>query len=138
MSRLLVAFLCLACGVRAFSQEKPEQAAQKAALQWLALVDSGNYGASWQDAAGLFKHGVPEKKWEAMITSVRQQTGKLKSRKLKNATYTESLPGAPPGKYVVIHYESSFDSGSYIETVTPLKEKDGDWKVSGYFVSRSD
>lgn len=137
MSRLLAAFLCLGCGVLAFSQEKPEQAAQKAALQWLALVDSGNYGASWQDAAGLFKQGVPEKKWEAMITSVRQQTGKLKSRKLKSATYTESLPGAPPGKYVVIRYESSFDSGSYIETVTPLKEQDGEWKVSGYFVSRS-
>lgn len=132
MSRLLIGFLSFA--LFAFSQETTQQAAEKSASNWLALVDSGDYKASWQDAAEPFKKAVPEDKWEAAVSQVRGQTGKLKTRTLKSAILTESLPDAPPGKYVVIQYDSSFQSGTFIETVTPMLEKNGTWKVSGYYV----
>ncbi len=46
-----------------------------------------------------------------------------------------SLPGAPDGEYVVISYETSFtNKKSAIETVTPMLDKDGKWRVSGYFI----
>jgi hypothetical protein len=39
---------------------------------------------------------------------------------------------------VVIQYETKFDRApGMIETVTPMLEKDGKWKVSGYFVKRA-
>jgi hypothetical protein len=38
--------------------EKPEDAAQAAAESWLKLVDDGNYAASWEQAAKLFKGAV--------------------------------------------------------------------------------
>jgi len=35
----------------------------------------------------------------------------------------------------VIQYETRFENkASAIETVTPMKQKDGSWKVSGYFI----
>lgn len=46
-----------------------------------------------------------------------------------------SLPGAPDGEYVVIQFETSFEKKkSSLETVTPMKEKDGAWRVSGYYI----
>ncbi len=41
----------------------------------------------------------------------------------------------PKGEYVVIQYASAYTNRpKVIETVTPMLEKDGTWRVSGYFV----
>jgi hypothetical protein len=39
-------------------QQKPEELAQRSADAWLALVDSGKYAESWQEASQLFKAAV--------------------------------------------------------------------------------
>jgi len=37
--------------------------------------------------------------------------------------------------YVVIEFTASFENKkSAIETVTPMMDKDGKWRVSGYYV----
>ena len=117
-----------------FAQEKPEQAAQKPTEAWLKLVDAADYGVSWDQAAEAFKSQVTKEQWESAVKKVRDQTGKLKSRELKSAQFSEDLPGAPHGKYVIFQYDASFGSGSFVETVTAIQEKDGAWKVAGYFV----
>jgi ribosomal protein S17E len=39
------------------------------------------------------------------------------------------------GVYVVIEFESSFENKkSAVETVTPMMDKDGKWRVSGYYI----
>jgi hypothetical protein len=54
---------------------------------------------------------------------------------LESATATHSLPGAPDGDYVVIKFASSFENkASAVETVTPMKDTDGKWHVSGYYI----
>jgi Protein of unknown function (DUF4019) len=69
------------------------------------------------------------------VTAVRSPLGKVISRKLKLKQYATSLPGAPDGKYVVIQFETSFEKKkSSVETITPMKEKDGTWRVSGYYI----
>jgi len=126
-----ILFLCLA----AAAQDKPEQAAQKSAESWLTLVDSGNYGQSWDQAAQLFRTAVTRDEWSGKIRAVRDPLGKVTSRKLKSATYTKTLPGAPDGEYVVIQYETAFEhKQSAVETITPMLDKDGTWRVSGYFI----
>jgi len=43
--------------------------------------------------------------------------------------------GVPDGEYVVIRFETSFENKkSAIETVTPMLDQDGKWRVSGYFI----
>ena len=109
--------------------------AEAAAGQWLTLIDSAGYAASWEQAAGLFKAAVSEQDWEKAIQGVRNPLGAVKSRKLKSAQFTTSLPGAPDGEYVVIQFETQFENkASAVETVTPLKDKDGVWRVSGYYI----
>jgi hypothetical protein len=112
-----------------------EKSAQEAAQSWLALVDSGKYSESWDEAAQVFKERVTREQWEAALKSVRTPLGQLESRKLKSAQFTRELPGAPDGEYVVILYDTTFQKKkSSLETVTPMKDKDGQWRVSGYFI----
>ena len=57
------------------------------------------------------------------------------SRKIKSQQYATSLPGAPDGEYVVIQYATTFENkADAVETVTPMLDKDGQWKVSGYYI----
>jgi hypothetical protein len=51
------------------------------------------------------------------------------------APYRESLPGVPDGKYVVLEFDTSFENKkTAVETVTPMQESDGTFRVSGYFI----
>lgn len=122
--------------VPANSGEQPVTVpAQAAAKTWLGLTDAGKYGESWDRASAYFRQAVSKPSWEQAIKSVRVPLGKVKSRQLKSATFAKSLPGAPDGEYVVIQYNTQFEKKAQaIETVTPMHEKDGSWKVSGYYV----
>jgi len=57
-------------------------------------------------------------------------------RAVKSKTYQTSLPGAPDGEYVVIQFETLFEKKKdrAIETVTPVMDTDGKWRVSGYYI----
>jgi len=69
------------------------------------------------------------------MQSVRKPLGKTLNRALKNSRYRINLPGAPEGEYVVIQFETSFENKkSAIETITPTLDKEGKWRVSGYFI----
>ena len=110
-------------------------AATSAAESWLKLVDDAQYDASWTNAASAFRGAVTTEAWSKAAGAVRGQVGKLVSRKLASANYTTSLPGAPEGKYVVIQYDTSFEKkASAVETVTPMQDPDGAWRVAGYFI----
>jgi hypothetical protein len=131
ISAIMLLLICLPV----FAQQTPEQLAKSSAASWLALVDSGNYAESWQEAAQIFKNAIPEGEWVKMAQATREPLGRLLSRNLKSATYTKTLPGAPDGQYVVIRYDSSFEhKQTAVETLTPMLDKDGKWRVSGYYI----
>ena len=132
---LLSSLSLILCSQTLIADEAAEKAAQDAAEQWLALVDQGQYAESWGTAASYFKNAVSEKQWLQSMKGARQPLGKLASRKLKSATFTKNLPGAPDGEYVVIQYATSFENkASAVETVTPMRDPDKQWRVSGYFI----
>ncbi|HRC72186.1 MAG TPA: DUF4019 domain-containing protein [Candidatus Competibacter sp.] len=109
--------------------------AQEAAKAWLALVDAEQYGESWDQAATLFRGGVSKADWEKAVKPIRSQLGTLKSRTLKSADLTRSLPGAPDGEYVVVQFDARFENKTAaLETVTSMRDKDGSWRVAGYYI----
>ena len=109
--------------------------AQDAAKTWLALVDAEKYGQSWDEAALLFRSAVMKVDWERVVRATRSSLGTLKSRTIKSATFTRSLPGAPDGEYVVIQFDAQFEhKASAVETVTPMRDRDGTWRVAGYYI----
>jgi len=116
------------------AQDKNE-AAKKDAESWLAVVDKGDYAASYDEAASIFKLAITKEDWLQKVRAARGPLGKVISRKLKRTQYETSLPGAPDGEYVVIQYDTSFENKrSAVETITPTLDKDGQWRVSGYFI----
>ncbi len=120
---------------RVKSQPEAEKAAIEAAEVWLALVDTEKYEESWSEAASYFQGSVSTEQWISSMESVRNPLGQKLSRNLKSKQYHTSLPGAPDGEYVVIQFNTSFEhKKSAVETVTPMKEQDGQWRVSGYYI----
>ena len=116
-------------------EEENKKEAVKSAESWLKLVDNGEYAESWDDSALLFQKSISKEDWVKTIKGVRPPLGKAESRKLESATYMTELPGAPDGEYVVIQFFTVFSNkANAIETITPMKDPDGKWKVSGYYI----
>jgi predicted exporter len=109
--------------------------AVKAAARWLALVDEGKVDESWNEAATLFKTAVTPEQWRSALDSSRRPLSRLLSRKVRSKQAMTSLPGVPDGRYVVIRYAAVYESRvEAIETVTPMLDRDGKWRVSSYFI----
>jgi hypothetical protein len=118
-----------------FADQTPEESASAACEVWLSLFDEGNYSASWNEAAQLFKGAITLEQWEATLEVFRSPLGRVIARELRSRQYTRTLPGAPDGDYVVIQYETSFEYKKVaIETITPMLDKDGQWRVAGYYI----
>jgi Protein of unknown function (DUF4019) len=133
--RLIIAGLILSGGIAMASDVGKEAAAVSAAEKWLATVDAREYASSWKEAAELFRNAITPEQWEQSMQTARKPLGKLISRKVLTKVYKSSLPGAPDGEYVVIQFATSFENKkTAIETVTPMLDKDGKWRVSGYYI----
>jgi hypothetical protein len=112
-----------------------EKTAVSAAEKWLSMVDEGKYSESWQEAAEYLRNAINQEQWNQSLRAVRKPLGKVVSRQMQSATYQTSLPGAPDGEYVVIQFHTSFENKkAAIETVTPMMDQDGQWRVSGYYI----
>lgn len=119
----------------ALANPSAEKDALAAAQTWLAMIDSGRYADSWNEAARYFRDAVPKEQWVSQLGAVRKPLGRMLGRKVKSAQYTKTLPGAPDGEYVVIQYETSFENKkSALETITPMRDRDGRMRVSGYYI----
>ena len=134
---LIVASLLPVLAGRALSAGEDVTAAVDAVTPWLALVDSGQYGESWFQASSDFRGAASKEQWIHALNTVRAPLGTLVSRHLKSATHTTKLPNARPGDYVVVQYDTSYEKApGMLEVVVAILEKDGAWKVSGYFIKR--
>jgi hypothetical protein len=118
------------------SQQKAVKAATEAAEKWLKFVDNRDYGQSWEQAAEYFRAAVSKEQWNTAVTAARNPLGLVLSRHIRTSTYTSNLPGVPDGEYVVIQFETSFENKkSAVETITPMLDKDGSWRISGYYIN---
>ena len=136
MSARTIAALVLAIAMvaTAWAQSR-EDAAQAKAEAWLKLVDEAKYDASWDQAAGFFKRSVTKEQWRQAVSAARQPLGKVRSRTLRSRQHATTLPGAPDGSYVVIQYDTTFENkAAAVETITPMVDADGAWRVSGYYI----
>lgn len=137
-----VIFLMAALGIVAMGCSKKEPPSGgsvdeglAAANRWLEVVDAQRYEDSWEQACAFFKGVVPKEQWLTQIAGVRGPLGSVVRREVASAEYATKLPGAPDGEYVVIQYRTKFQNkATAIETVTPMRDPDGVYRVSGYYV----
>lgn len=109
--------------------------ARVAAEAWLAIVDAREFGESWDESAAAFQEAVGRDGWIRQLSAVRAPHEPFGTREVKATQYVESIPGAPPGPYVVLDFTTSVVGGRTVtERVVPMREQDGVWRVSGYYV----
>jgi len=136
MHRRTLLLCLLAPGAQALASEATAvDPARRVAGDWLALVDRGDFTASWAQASATFKATVTAAQWQQAAAGARTPLGTLAQRAERSARATTSLPGVPDGRYVVLQYQSSFErKAAATETVTVQFDADGAWRVAGYFV----
>jgi len=119
----------------ATAQDQRLTDAKAAAASWLVLLDAGQYQETWIRSASPFRAAVSQENWLHAASQVRTPLGAVTARTLKSAQFTRTLPNVPDGEYVVMQYDTSFaNKAGAVETITPMRDKDGSWRVSGYFV----
>jgi hypothetical protein len=120
------------------AQDQAASLAQKAAEEWLAVLDAGKYSESWDQAAQMLKSTVSRKDWISTMKEKRAPLGRVASRKLAKADALKNMPGLPPGQYFGLQFQSSFEKlPASVEVVVPTLEKDGKWRVSEYVVQKA-
>jgi hypothetical protein len=111
-----------------------EQAAERQALGFLGYLDHGRYADSYAYTGMLIRAQLDRDSFAQQLEKARAGTGALLSRELIDASYTTTVPGAPDGQYVVLHYSASFaNRQEAVETMTLAFAK-GYWRVSGYYI----
>lgn len=131
LSMLLIA----AMSAPAVAQEPAQQGVKEVAQNWLVLVDNDQFEESYQETASHFQDQLTLGQWIGSLKQVRKAMGKVTSRKFLSSTYMTELPNAPKGEYVVVLFESVLEDGrKAVETVTPMRDKDAQWRVSGYYI----
>ena len=130
---LPIACLAVLMAMPLIADQASIKAGREAVDAWLVIHDEGKYDESRQQSAAFVKKVLTEQKWQTAMLTHRGPLGAVKSRALQSASYATELPGMPDGKYVVLTYKTSFEKKkSAIETIIPMQEEDGKWKVMTY------
>jgi hypothetical protein len=111
-----------------------EAAAAKAAGDWLKLIDAGEYGKAWDESAAVFRERVPRQQWVDGLPKNRAEFGALKARKFDGTSYRGSIPGAPDGEYVAVHYFTEFEKNPAGEELVTMLLQSGTWRPVGYLL----
>ncbi|MBI4845710.1 MAG: DUF4019 domain-containing protein [Candidatus Omnitrophica bacterium] len=134
---LLVMFLLNSTIVTAVAEKEDikKELAFSAAIEWLNLIDNEKFFESWERAAPIFKDSVDNQTWHNSLKHTSLIFGKVLSREIISQEYETTLPGAPDGEYFIMQFKTSFEKKEEaIETIVPMLDKDGLWKVSGYYI----
>lgn len=128
-----LALLLTACGPSSPADLQRAQAADERARAWLAQIDAGDYGGSWETAARLFQVAISKEEWEARVWRVHPGLGKPMGRELVAAKYSATWPSVPPGEHVYIQYRVRYGERTIVESLTMRLDAD-QWKTIGYFI----
>jgi len=91
-----IAFVLLVSALTTVADERETGMAVPAAAQWLALVDKGQYEASYEQAATYFKGEITKAYWQQKMLAGRQPLGEVTSRTLSHLGLWETRNHDPP------------------------------------------
>ena len=121
----------------AVAQDPRAALAQRAAREWLALVDQLDAEASWKAAGARFQQATPPARWVETLRREREPRGTLVQRAVTMTTFSDSIPGLPEGgSYAVVRFQSSFANQSDSGEEVVLEVGAGyAWRVIAYVIS---
>lgn len=107
-----------------------------AAKEYVLLLDQGRYAESWSKGAKIFQGTISQNEWKTALNMARSRLGRATARSLKDQKPAWNPRGLPPGPYMVVEFNTSFEKAPHSgELLTLMREKDGKWKVLTYQVN---
>jgi hypothetical protein len=132
MRWLAAAALALASGALA-QTDLDSTPGLNAARGWLADLDAGRYGTTWENADPLLKESMPKVTWETGLDKARAPLGVALTRKLRQAGCTRGTQADPEAEICLIQYDTQFENRMLgDERLTVLRGRDGTWRVASY------
>lgn len=131
--RSFLAGLAVLC---AMSAPAVGQGDAKPGDDFIKLIDARQYAESWDVASDYFKQSVSKSEWAAQVKQARGTLGNVVTRSLKKSEEQKNPPGAPPGDYLLLSFETKFADSepARTETLPLIKGADGRWRAVGYFI----
>ncbi|MBV9617878.1 MAG: DUF4019 domain-containing protein [Verrucomicrobia bacterium] len=103
------------------------------ALQWLQVVDSGNY----KHAARMMSEQVRgQQNWVNYLNAQRTPLRGVSKRQVGDIRHTSTIPGLPGVRsYVVIEFKTSFERRTVATEEVVMAKMGCCWEVSGYSIA---
>lgn len=130
---LMAALLALVTAAAAAGGPAPE-GARPAAEAWVALVDQGEFGQAWDEAAPYFQKHMARDKWVEALEQHHTPLGQVTERRYVETKVINDPPGAPKGRYVGFVYDTAFSHGARVYEYVTVLRVDGQWRTVGYFL----
>jgi len=109
---------------------------QRAAREWLALVDKGDVAAGWNAAGARFQKAMTPALWAETCRRERAPRGAILQRAVTATTFANAGPDLPDGgDYALVRFRSSFaNQADSVEEVTLEVGPGYVWRVIGYVI----
>ena len=111
-----------------------EQGARAAALQWLQLVDAGDYAQAHEEEPARLRTSTTETQFVRSLEKRRTPFGRVLSRKFIGAAVTRKLTGWPDGRHERILFRTSFEHKALAAERVTLVHESHEWRVADYRV----
>lgn len=131
---LLILSIC--CSALALTLSGDDEAARQAAVDWLQVVDSGNY----KHAALMLSEEVRgQQDWLSILNAQRAPLGSVNKREIGEVKHASTIPGLPGVRnYVVIRFKTSFERKPVAMEEVVMAKMGCCWEVVGYRISTTD
>lgn len=108
----------------------PDPTVEQSARKWLALVDRGDWTASFARAGRAFRAVNTVVGWADASRQVRTPLGRAGPRQVLEQRYVN----APPAGYRQITFRSSFAGKEEAVEIVTLEREKSEWRVVGYII----
>lgn len=136
--------LSLGCGVKVKvgeeqvieqSEHQPGELEAAKASMWHFLHELEADRDTWDLLSDSVRDSTMKITWSAALKGQDALFGELVERESAQATFTDNLPDAPPGRYFLCDFDSAYTKSRARERVVLVLE-DETWKVAGYFKNK--
>ncbi|HXM32886.1 MAG TPA: DUF4019 domain-containing protein [Chthoniobacterales bacterium] len=118
---------------RAQKRER-EKEARTAALEWLGLIDGGDYARAYAEEPARLRAATTEGQFMRSMEGRRAPFGRVLSRKFIGAAFTSKLTGSPDGRYESILFRTSFEHKKLAAERVILTHEGDQWRIVDYRV----
>jgi len=129
---LLILSIC--CSAHAFTLSQDDDQAREAALQWLQVVDSGNY----KDAALMMSERVRgSQDWLNYFIIRRAPLGRVNKRQIAKLKHASTVPGDYElRQHAIIRFNTSFEHKPAVIEEVVMAKMGCCWEVMGFSITR--